>query len=1036
MLRPPMITIVFVVLVGSSKGQAQDLQVVKTTAPYSGSTAHARAVFTVQCEVKNAGTKALTSGFELHYFYCPAASTKLCVKLGSSKIADKLGPNKSGTYTSGKLMLPSSVDFGTGQIRFLVDATGSIKETNEANNNSYDSISVTTRPDLRVASPVVPYTGSTATKGASFTGRYSILVDASSSRVTGTFSVAYYYCPEASNNNCVALGSETISQAINAGASHSYTSMKLTIPQVAQNGRRHVRAVVDATGVVAESNENNNEDYDEITVDSIPSDLRVTLIKAPYTGSVAGAKSKFTVQFQLQNDSANPFSADFVVHYFYCPKVSTSGCVKLGEIFVPDDFAAKQQRTYTSATLVLPASVLFGTGQIRIFADATGKVTESNEGNNNGYSSINVSARPDLSFAATTVPFSGSTAAVGSTFTGRYIITNAGGTSRSTTDFWIKYEYCADQAGTNCTYLDQQTITRDLDAGASYPHTSKTLTMPGVAQNGKRYIRATLDAGDKVTESNEKNNLDLDEITVSSVPSDIKITALKVPYVGSVTFAGAKFTTQFRIDNGSKNGFTQDFEVHFFYCPSKSTSGCSKIGSKKIPDDFGANQQRTYLSPVLALPNSALLGAGQIRFFADATGVLAESDETNNEASSAITVTTLPDLSISAAKVPDSGSASTPGASFTGQFTILNAKATSRLTTNFAVAYFDCPIKAVKGCVQIGKQKIITDLDAGASYTYTSTTLSVPVKASSGTRYVRALVDANNVVKESDESNNGRYEAVQVTGPTDLTVSAFSATVKGTGVTYAVKVCNTGDSTTTSFTLGLYHNRALAPPCGFTPDQQWSIAGLKSNSCVNQSATVTLVKPGVYLAWAVVDAGCKVLESNEKNNSLSAALTQVVLDAGVDGAEGGVGDGGCTDGACLDAKVCPGDGACSDAGSGEAGSADAGGEAAIPDAQGEAGSADAGKEAAIPDAHGEAGSPDAGAEAGSERDRGSDSRDRGADWIKQADAPWMDGGWSPTSRPPEEEGGCGCSTGLAAPGLPALIFPALCLLLLVRRRSR
>ena len=858
--------------------RAQDLQLTQTTAPYSGSTAHAKAEFTVRCEVKNSGTKGLTSGFEIHYHYCPKAATKDCVKLGATVVTDKLGANTAKTYTSGKLVLPASVVYGAGQLRFVVDAKSQISETNEKNNETYDAIAVTTAPDLLVLASTVPGTGSTAAKGATFAGKYSIQVGAKTSRLTTDFAVTYYYCPKATTAACVSLGTETVKKDLNAGESHSYTSINLTIPQTAQNGTRYIRAFVDSAGAVTESDETNNNDYDDITVSAIPSDLKVLSFTAPFTGSTNAAGAAFTVRVDVMNDSSNAFSDDFEIHYFYCPKAAATGCTLFGTTKVPDDFPAKQKRSYTSATLKLPGSVLFGTGHVRVLLDATNKVLESDETNNDKYSAITITTRPDLTVAASTVPSSGSTAAGGSTFTGKYTILNSAGTSRLTDDFTIKYEYCTDSTGATCTLLGQETVTQDLDSNGSHIHTSKTLTIPAGVQNGTRYVRATLDSSKAVTESNENNNVDYDDILVSAVPSDLQILALTIPYAGSTNFAGAKFSAYFQLKNASKNGFTGDFEVYFYYCKTKGKTGCVKFGNKKITDNFAANQTRSYVSTALTLPDSVTLGVGYVRMFADATGVLTESNKTNNEAYAAINVTTLPDLTVTAGTVPNSAGKLIPGSSYTGQFTVHNGKSTSRLTTNFEVTYFDCPGKAITGCVQVGKQTLTKDLDAGASYSYTSTTLTVPATAKYGTRYVRALVDSGDAVKESDEKNNDTYGELTLTGPPDLHISSMTTKKSGADVTFTVKVCNKGDTTKTGFKVDLYYDRSSAPLCGGAANHSWSIAGLKKSACETKTLLYTVKKPGSYVAWVMADGACSVLESDEKNNSASSSYSHTVSD--------------------------------------------------------------------------------------------------------------------------------------------------------------
>ena len=118
----------------------------------TGSVAGPGSKFTGRCYLRNVeNTSACTTDFTLSYEYCPAA-----------------GPT---------------------------DSTNAVAESSETNNEYYAVLGGTANlPDLSISATSVPYTGSTAYAGATFTVQSSVL-NASLVAVNGAFSI-YYACAE------------------------------------------------------------------------------------------------------------------------------------------------------------------------------------------------------------------------------------------------------------------------------------------------------------------------------------------------------------------------------------------------------------------------------------------------------------------------------------------------------------------------------------------------------------------------------------------------------------------------------------------------------------------------------------------------------------------------------------------------------------------------------------------------------------------------------------------------------------------------
>jgi MYXO-CTERM domain-containing protein len=203
------------------------------------------------------------------------------------------------------------------------------------------------------------------------------------------------------------------------------------------------------------------------------------------------------------------------------------------------------------------------------------------------------------------------------------------------------------------------------------------------------------------------------------------------------------------------------------------------------------------------------------------------------------------------------------------------------------VRYYYCPSNSsTTGCIQLATQTCTNNYSAGETHTHTSPSLTMPATVMPGTRYLRAVVDADSQVTEGDETNNDHFASITVlTGNPDLYISQFSANVSGTTVMFAVTVCNQGADVTQDLSLGLYLNPASAPDCSTTADHTWTIAGgLANGACATRNYQQNNVATGVYMAWARADHACALSETDENNNNKSApyAVGTVLPDMGPD----------------------------------------------------------------------------------------------------------------------------------------------------------
>jgi len=605
--------------------------IVPAPSSVTGSTAGAGSTFTVSYDLKNL-YQSFTDDFAVQFHYCPGTTATDCVLLGTQNITDNFSADQTRSYTSQTLTLPNAVERGARYIRIYADALQQVSEGSGTNNYRYQPITVTDYPDLSILSSTVPFTGSTAGPGSSFTGRYCIYNDAGKSAVYNSFVVRYWYCPNNNSTGCTQIGQQTITSDIMSGSSYCYTSTTLTLPSTVTGGTHYIRAMADATNTVIEDDATNNDDYDSVYVGSgtLP-DLTADNLTVPLSGTVSGAGSTFTMQSRVVNNSTAAFTTTFSVGYYYCVTQATTQCTQIGTQTVTQNFAGNGSLFVTSPTLTIPDTAVYGNAYIRVFVDRLDAIIESNETNNDVYGGITITKQPDLTVAGT-APKTGTTDGPGDTFTAELTVTNAASTSAFSTDFDVQYEYCPGQAATNCVVLGKDSVTNDFDSGETYTYTSTTLTMPGAATPGTRYIRVFVDSGTAVAEGNESNNVTYIPITVTKGAPDFYVNSF------SATVNGTNVTYSIEVCNKGEAS-TDTFSLALFYDASSAPTCTGTADQSANITGLAKNACKTQVFVQAGAP----VGSATAWTMADQDCGVGESDEGNNTASASVNVVALPD---------------------------------------------------------------------------------------------------------------------------------------------------------------------------------------------------------------------------------------------------------------------------------------------------------------------------------------------------------------------------------------------------------
>jgi subtilase family serine protease len=269
--------------------------------------------------------------------------------------------------------------------------------------------------------------------------------------------------------------------------------------------------------------------------------------------------------------------------------------------------------------------------------------------------------------------------------------------------------------------------------------------LPSVAA-GTYYLGAFADSTNSINESDESNNTRFANPTAVTYAPDLVITAITPPAAATI---GKPVTVPVTVKNQGVGTTGRNFTVGLYLCSDSTISpSCSRIAYPTVTT-LAAGAEATLNIVVPAMP-SVTAGTYYIGAFADSVNVINESDETNNTRfANSTTVTYAPDLVITAITPPASA---TIGKPVTVPVTVKN-QGVGTTGRNFTVGLYLCSDSTISpSCSRIAYPAVAT-LAAGAEATLNIVVPAMP-SVTAGAYYLGAIADSNNVINESDETNN------------------------------------------------------------------------------------------------------------------------------------------------------------------------------------------------------------------------------------------------------------------------------------------
>ncbi|MFZ6015315.1 MAG: CARDB domain-containing protein [Patescibacteria group bacterium] len=472
-------------------------------------------------------------------------------------------------------------------------------------------------------------------------------------------------------------------------------------------------------------------------------------------------------------------------------------------------------------------------------------------------------AEPTLAAAATAAPASGSEISVSAN---ELTITPATLTANKNATFKAKIRNTGGTKATNFKvqfFLDgkvfyEKKIT-SLSANTGVTTVTKTYKLPADL-TGSHEFSVIADTDDIIKEDDETNNKAAKKIDVAGITYDLSVSEADLKITPTAPMAGKSATLRATVRN-SGTGKAEKVKVRFYLN--------DQLVYEKIQSSIAAKTGQASIVKSLILPAN-LSGNTKFKVFVDPDNTIAESDEKNNDAQKTFTVgAQIIDLSFDSFKP----SVTNPKAGQAIKWIIKVKNNGNAAAKNIKVHLF------------------ANNKSSDPTYTYTISNLNVrgsnvksvnwtvPNNLEPALGYtVRAVIDPDNTINESNEDNNVKTYSLDLKAP-DLKMTAGEFYGSGMPSYQGQPLAQWGTASNDNVMDVANVKVALYYYLDNNPDQlikiaEQNIGTLKKKQSKNFSMIGT---PGtIPLGSAIhtvmiIDPDKTVPETDETNNSLSAA---------------------------------------------------------------------------------------------------------------------------------------------------------------------
>lgn len=655
--------------------------------------------------------------------------------------------------------------------------------------------------------------------------------------------------------------------ALGAGLS-SYRASTITIPAGTVPGNYYVLFYADYTNLISETIETNNVRRTAVTITAANVDLVIN--SQALSASSVPAGTAVVASCYIFNQGNSVASSSNVAYYLSVDTVWDASDVYLN--YTAGGTLAASGSSLRNSSVTIPLATTPGNYYVIYFADYTNLVVESIETNNKKYLPISVNAS-FVDLRMINYYLSSTTVARGSSVNAYSYVFNQGNISSSTSNvgFYLSIDSLWSASD---VYLNS--FSGGVIAAAAYSNRAVSTTIPAGTTPGNYYILYYADYTNLSAESNESNNVSATPITITNQEIDLLTLA---PYSLSATLlAGTSVSVGATIFNagntasGSSNiGFYLSLDSLF----DASDTYLSSLAGSSLAGGINAARNST-----ITIPSATAPGDYYILFYSDYSGVVTESDETNNVNFYGISVTpSLVDLYVLS---PTLGATSVLAGSSVMGYSYIYNQGNSPVTYSYTGYYLSTDT------VWSASDVFITSYTGGAlaanTSNYRSSSLLIPAITPNGNYYILFYADYSSLVLETIETNNVSYVPLIVGNPfVDLTITSATATplsmVAGSVVSLSCNINNIGTASSASSNVGYYLSVDSVWDASDVYLNNSSGSTLAAGSFANKISNVTIpvaTTPGNYYILYYADYLNGVVESIETNNVAFEPISVIV----------------------------------------------------------------------------------------------------------------------------------------------------------------
>jgi subtilisin-like proprotein convertase family protein len=282
----------------------------------------------------------------------------------------------------------------------------------------------------------------------------------------------------------------------------------------------------------------------------------------------------------------------------------------------------------------------------------------------------------------------------------------------------------------------------------------RTVTIPGTLTNGTYFVGVIVDTGNTQTETNENNNVVMTAVQVQEASVDLVADSLVAQTTEVAPGASVPVNWFGRVDAASTGPAPSNYTVGFYLSADMNITAADLLLDRETVNALSPGDSFGGSGKTVAIPASTAAGSWFIGMWVDDTEGIVESNEANNRATAAITVTGsagAPDLVPSNCSV--SPSTAEPGESVTVQFRATNS-GTEAAVASTAGVYLSTDTVFQGGSDQGLATAPVAALSASQNGGNQSVAITIPGGTSAGGWNALVVLDINGDVAESNEGNN------------------------------------------------------------------------------------------------------------------------------------------------------------------------------------------------------------------------------------------------------------------------------------------